>query len=269
MGSKAKSVSQANFVFKGSVQKLKATTMPGLPVKGKTAVVRVDEVLSAPPLLSHYAGSDITVILGGGESVRKGEQAVFHTNSYLVGESLVVQSAGHTAAGVAASFAKAPGADADITRLREKVDNADAVVTGKVTAVNVLGGLASGARTRGGAAPEETTISEHNPVWQEAVIQVTDVEKGSPKTRQVVVRFPGSTDVHWYGAPKLSPGQEGVFLLTKGARADASAFVSGETTTAGRKAAANTFTVADADAFQPMQNVETIRALIKSKSSKR
>src|SRR2546430_11839150 len=32
---------------------------------------------------------------------------------------------------------------------------------------------------------------------------------------QVVVRFPGSSDVAWVGAPKFAVGEEGTFLLHK------------------------------------------------------
>lgn len=251
---------QANFVFKGTVRKLNAATVTDLPVKGKTAVVRVDEVLNAPPLLSDYAGSDITVILGGRESVKKGEQAVFRSNSCLVGESLVVKSVGHAPAGAGAGV---EAQDPDLLRLRQKVENADAVVTGRVTSVREVDEAEGRPRRR--SSPPETKISEHSPVWREAVIEVADVEKGGSKGKQLRVRFPGSSDVRWYGTPKLEPGQEGVFLLSKGVPQDQREVVSATK----KKALANTYTVMDSDAFQPMQKVGAIRTLIKAKSSKR
>ena len=62
-------------------------------------------------------------------------------------------------------------------------------------------------RVRGGP------VSEHDPRWREAVVEVDDVHKGVHKKKQVVVRFPASTDVMWYGAPKFHPGQQGYFML--------------------------------------------------------
>jgi hypothetical protein len=39
------------------------------------------------------------------------------------------------------------------------------------------------------------------------------VHKGSVAKKQVVLRFPSSTDVRWYRAPKFHAGQQGVFSL--------------------------------------------------------
>jgi hypothetical protein len=40
------------------------------------------------------------------------------------------------------------------------------------------------------------------------------VHKGKPASKQVVVRFPSSTDVQWHRAPKFHTGDRGVWLLT-------------------------------------------------------
>jgi hypothetical protein len=58
-------------------------------------------------------------------------------------------------------------------------------------------------------------VSEHDPDWREAVVEVNEVHKGSAKKKQIVVRFPASTDVMWYAAPKFHPGQQGYFMLHK------------------------------------------------------
>src|SRR5256885_2091905 len=58
-------------------------------------------------------------------------------------------------------------------------------------------------------------ITEHDPDWQEAIIQVEDGLKGAQAGEQVVVRFPGSHDVAWVGTPRFAVGQEGTFLLHK------------------------------------------------------
>jgi len=58
-------------------------------------------------------------------------------------------------------------------------------------------------------------ITEHDPDWQEAIIQVEAGLKGARAGEQVVVRFPGSSDVAWVGTPRFAVGQEGTFLLHK------------------------------------------------------
>src|SRR6478609_5420587 len=45
---------RARFVFKGTVQRLGDTTDPSIEVTSRTAVVRVDEVVRAPQVLSTY-----------------------------------------------------------------------------------------------------------------------------------------------------------------------------------------------------------------------
>src|SRR5438128_2106695 len=93
---------QARFVFRGTVKKTKAATMP-VPDKTKTAVVRVDEIIHAPPLMKDWAGKDITVLLGGRKKVAKGQEAVFYANGWLYGEGIAVQALDHHAVGKAPS----------------------------------------------------------------------------------------------------------------------------------------------------------------------
>lgn len=247
--------SQATFIFKGTVKKLKAATIPSVPVTEKTVVVKVDEILRAPEALEDFAGSDITVQLSNRETIKKGERAIFFTNSWMVGESLGVRSIGHTPFNTQ-SVLKASVAgeikDEATQRLQEKVADADTVVTGKVTDVRLAG-------------DQSQSISEHSPVWQEAVIEVSDVEKGEGTSKQILVRFPESTDVLWYETPKFQLGQEGVFLLKdekkrpKRAARSVSASERKRPTTA-----AKVYTALDSEAIQPIQKVGTIRTLIKT-----
>jgi hypothetical protein len=56
-------------------------------------------------------------------------------------------------------------------------------------------------------------VSEHEPFWREAVVEVQAVHKGAVPSQQVVLRFPDSNDVRWHRSPKFQAGQEGVFSL--------------------------------------------------------
>src|SRR5207253_5805161 len=91
--------------------------------------------------------------------------------------------------------------------LKAHVEQAAMVVSGRVEQVRPAE-LAA-------ARPRPKRISEHDPDWQEAIIRVEDGIKGAQAGEQVVVRFPGSRDVAWVGAPRFSAGQEGTFLLHK------------------------------------------------------
>jgi hypothetical protein len=265
--SKAESLAaQSTFVFKGTVKKLKATTISGIKLTEKTVVVSVNEILRAPELLQSFAGTDITVQLGSRETVRKGEQAIFYTDSWMIGESLGVKSNGHTEVSTGSTFESVSTPeldDAASQRLQAKVADADTVVTGKVTDVRLADRTSKG--TGGKETPEQfEAVSEHNPVWQEAVIEVADVEKGKGTSKQIVVRFPESTDVRWYETPKFEPGQEGVFLL-KDEKGSANPQAKDDSTQAkGKGKTKRVYTALDAEAVQPIQNVSAIRTLIKT-----
>lgn len=210
------------FVFKGTIKKLKSATMKGVPVDDRTVVVTVNQIIEAPPALADYNGQDITVQLGGRQKVRVGQELIFHTTSWIFGDSIAVRSlteepvTDRTAAMLSA-------ADDPVERRaqrekRDRFDAADLVVSGKVVAVRLPAETAK----RSGAASLDASdrapggpVSEHDPKWREAVIQVDEVHKGIHKKKQVVLRFPASKDVMWYGAPKFHPGQQGFFMLHK------------------------------------------------------
>lgn len=211
---------QARFIFKGTIQKLKAATMPGVPVNDRTAVVRVDEIIQAPEALSHYAGQEITVQLGGRKKIRKGQQAIFYANGWLFGEGIAVQSIDQQAVEKApAALATAVGDPVKKLAWRQAqahLKDADLVIYGRVTGVRAPTDVEE-AKASGATEPAAGDgISEHDPDWRIAEIRVDAVHKGSHKGKTVTVRFPGSQDIRWHDTPKLHTGQEGFFLLHKG-----------------------------------------------------
>jgi hypothetical protein len=211
----------AKFVFQGTVTRLKAATVKAVTDTDKTAVVHVDEIRRAPEALKGFLDHDITVQLSPGERVKAGQQAVFYTDGWMFGESLAVQSRGHdpvkATRGRAAAHADPAQADPAHAfkehHIQERATEADLVVSGRVVAVGPAGDAPPASATRGlDAALAHRPISEHDPFWTEAVVEVSQVHKG-PAHKHVVVRFPASTDVRWHRAPKFQVGQQGVFLL--------------------------------------------------------
>ena len=87
---------QSTFTFLGMVKELNAATMAEeVPVTESTAVVHVDQVLQAPPMLANRDGTDITVLLSDPEQVQEGQQATFFTTGWIYGEDIAVQEVGH------------------------------------------------------------------------------------------------------------------------------------------------------------------------------
>src|SRR6267143_6192909 len=207
---------QARFVFKGTVRKLKAATIPDIKDKSSTVIVRVDEIVHAPEEMSYFGGHEITVQLSGKKQVKVGQQAIFYTNGWLFGESIAVVSLGHhaveeipAALGVAMTTGD-PVKNLATVDMKNRYEDAHLVISGRVRSVQLptdsVSALAS-------AAEPITPFSEHDPMWNEAVVDVAAVHKGSNDQKSVTLRFPASQDVMWFKAPKFRPGHEGVFML--------------------------------------------------------
>jgi hypothetical protein len=208
----------ATFVFHGTVKSTKAANLKVITDTDRTAVVTVKKVVRCPRALATFAGQDVTVHLAAGERVVKGQQALFFTNGWIFGENLAVQSLGHdaVAAPAAAVAAAAQGPESDPTRalrqqeIRERAAAAPVVVTGKVVAIGLPQSETVAAVA---AAAPGRPISEHDPFWREAIVEVQAVHKGSVTKPQLVLRFPSSSDVRWHRSPKFQAGQQGVFTL--------------------------------------------------------
>jgi hypothetical protein len=254
---------QAKFIFTGTVKKLHAATMSAVTDTDKTIVVHVDTILQAPELLKGFQGKDVTVHLDGTRKPTVGQQRTFYTNGWLFGDSLAVKAVGHEAARPQplAQAAAAQGAHTVLAdqEIRNRAEQADLVVTGKVTAVGLPSTPAMAA-----AKTTHKPISEHEPQWREAVVEVQTVHKGKPTTKQVVVRFPNSTDVRWFKAPKFQAGQEGLFMLQHDAitrvKAGATALALGAPATAA-------FTCLHATDFIPVHHDDEMAVAIDAATS--
>jgi hypothetical protein len=250
----------ASLIFEGKVTKNKAANVKAISDTEHSAIVAIERVLSAPEPLLAYTGRNVTVRLAEGEQVKQGQRATFYANGLVFGENLAVQSLGHEpvkakpAKAAAAAVAAAGGAIepsaarmAVHKKIREQASEAPVVITGKVVAVGLPAAAAGNVAIAAAGAPTPEPISEHDPFWREAVVEVQNVHKGTLGTDRVVLRFPSSTDVRWHRAPKFKTGQEGVFSLHRDA-------VSGHVALGAMAASLNvqeSYTCLDPDAFQP------------------
>lgn len=202
-------VEQSQFVFKGTVTKLNAVTLPQIRATASTIVVKVDEVVHAPSAtLEHYRGKEVTVLLDRPGTVRTGEQFVFFTRSWMLGTGIAVREVGRTEPEPDVSITRRRVAEAHATvadnKLQNRLRDAELVVAGRVSA--------------GRPAPENIrrgSASEHDPDWWEAVIQIESVVKGQINEPSLVVLFPSSRDVMWESAPKFREGDEGTWVLRR------------------------------------------------------
>lgn len=87
--------------------------------------------------------------------------------------------------------------------IRDCIKKSDLVISGKVSQINKV------------EYRKDHTISRRDPKWNEATIQIHDVEKGSHRDKKIKVLFPQSTHVSWYNTPKLNIGDEATYVLHK------------------------------------------------------
>jgi hypothetical protein len=252
-------IKQSSIVFAGTVTQLGATSFAGVPKSAQTIVVRVDSVLKKPPAVSLKKGDSVTVEAKDPAAFQDGMQATFYTDGWIFGSGVAVKELGHRILISDVTSARAPAASEPPVgqiqeqisdqELRDRLNSADFVVIGRVTEVHRWNVPKS-------AAPQR--VSEHDPDWHEAVVEVQSVLKGGQvKGRKVVVRFPGRNDVAWVQSPKFAKNQQGIFCLNR----DQTSGVSTEKV-GGRQVTVYTC-LGHGDAL-PMSDAPRVRSLLKN-----
>jgi hypothetical protein len=272
------------FIFKGTIKKLRSATMKDVPVNDRTAIVKVEEIIEAPAALLDYKGQDITVQISTRRKLKVGQEMIFHTTNCIFGDSIAVESIREepveSEQAAMLSAASDPVERQAHRARREHFDTADVVVSGKVVSVRLPSVTAEEMGTSSADSDQVPggPVSEHDPNWREAVVEVKEVHKGSPKKKQIIVRFPASTDVMWYSAPKFQPGQQGYFMLrkekaksskTKRAKKSAGAKKSIEKSAAAAEAETKeVYTALNPADFQSYHEAGGIKTIIETESAK-
>jgi hypothetical protein len=230
--------------FTGTIERLGASSVPELPtVDDHTAIVLVDRVLHGPSAFAHLVGTRVTVQLAEDvDPPTVGQRLAFFANGLAFGSGLAVTEVGRLPASEVEPYierAVATGAPAPFSdlqsglkaeQLREHAAGAAAVVVGTVTSL------------RRAAAGR---VSEHDPEWWVATLEVHHVERGDVAPGEIEVLYASSHDVRWHDKPKPAAGQDGVWILhpTEGAAAELARYQ-----------------LADADDYQPVQGLDNLRA---------
>jgi hypothetical protein len=204
---------QPYIIFIGTVDTLNAAGLRSLKASNNTSVVVVEKIFQKPDAIALAPRDRITVLTDTSSNpLQKGVRALFVTQGWIYGESLAVKVVSWEPASTATSTAAGEQARATAKMqelvekdLRASINSVDIIVVGRVRKI------------QGPSAPELTPASrrrsEHDPDWQEAIIQVEETLKGPANLKEVVVRFPLSLDIMWVGYPRFKVGQEGTFLL--------------------------------------------------------
>ena len=206
---------KSSIIFSGTVSQLAATSFADVPKSAQTIVVKVDSVEKKPAAVSLKKGDSVTVEVKDPSAFQEGAHVTFYTDGWIFGSGVAVKELGHElgTGSVKVTIGGAPSIqgkdEISDQELMDRMKVSDFVVVGRVTDVRKwnVPKPKSGAPSR---------VSEHDPDWQEAVVEVQSVLKGGKvKGNKVIVRFPNRNDVAWVSSPKFAKNQRGIFCLNR------------------------------------------------------
>ena len=236
-------VQAAPFIFTGQIVKTGAAAIAALTPDERLAIVRVDTVLRAPPLLGALRGKRITIQLIARRPMKAGAKALFYATSWLYGDGIGVVEVARESVPKDAKAMLTAVAQAELRiedgKLSARLQNAELVITGMIETTEPV------------EHDEREPRSEHDPLWWRADIAIDQVEKGRLREARHSAYFPASLDTYWLDVPKLQRGQRGTFILHRHAE--------------GKRArmAPPGPALLDPLDYQPPSQVERVRALLK------
>jgi hypothetical protein len=238
-------VRQANYVFTGTVLKLKPVRGTNLPAGKGTIAVFVDEVIYERAGLPDLTGKEIIVESNSPKPVKVGQQRAFFTNGGQVGDPIVVREVGHLDAADNGTTLRQRVLGIIQQQIDESVQgritSAELIVVGKVVKIVPVDVPGSGTRD--------------DPEWYEAEIEIQSVEKGQLSGKNLSFLFTRNVEIRPEKALRLTserPGltkfQEGIWILHKNE--------------VPRLGTSDRYTAADPIDFQSLDRLARIRQLI-------
>jgi hypothetical protein len=197
-------VTQSDFIFIGTTLLLNTSNIDAENPENM-AVVRVDKVISGSENLFAFTGKQITVRLKDAGPAQQNENRIFFTRATYFGESLGVDEIGSY------DVKRYPDIDIQVKQADKEIEDSMLTARLKTTEMVVIGKVVSVKKSQN----QPSFISEHNPEWLEAEIEVSSSLKGN-KPDKIVFLFPGSEDELYMNSPKFKVGDNGIFLLRKG-----------------------------------------------------
>ncbi len=222
----------AKFIFRATVEQISAATLPEISDVSQCIIVKVNEVVWAPPGFTDWTGKSITVNVKGNDKHKVESEVLFYTNGWLYGRSLAVVEVNSMDTQELSNAQVLAGVQKDQDdEVQKSLKRAELVVSGKVIRIS---------------EPVKQRIdSEHDPLWVTAEIEIDKTLKGSDSRSTLSFQFPSSTDIMWENAPKFKEGDTGVWLLRRSQQQD------------------DTFSVTETGDYYPLNRANYIEKLLK------
>lgn len=205
----AQAAQAAPFVFFGTVLRPGGSNVEALEGDQEpSAVVRVDELVVAPPVVGDITDQEVTVRLTG-STVRRGQRLLWMASSLVYGNQLGVIELARVTPGRRATRMLEEILEAklrqDDSEVLSRLARSEVVVYGRAESITAF--------VPESAAATPPPLGEAAPSWRIADLLVWRILKGRPADHPRVV-FPFPRTHKWSEAPLFVPGQEGVWLLT-------------------------------------------------------
>jgi hypothetical protein len=173
-----------------------------------TAVVRVDEVISAPEAVGDLTGREITVRLSDPRTLRRGSRYLFAATSLHYGDQIAVTEVGHLPVG------RRVERQVREALLNEKLRHFDEALEDRLRLSSTI---VYGVVLRVEPIPPEArgpadTLGEAAPGFRAAVLKAWRTLKGRPDEEPHVI-FPFPRTQKWSEVPLFVEGEEGVWIL--------------------------------------------------------
>lgn len=199
-------IQASTYIFAGTVEKLGSAHISSVPANDNTSVVKVEYVYTPADILDDLTGKQVTVQLKETQTISSGNRAIFFTNGWIYGKGIALTEVGHMKEEQPDKFkprvAQSLQRKAD-NQLKKRIDRASLIVVAKVV------------KTHEAKLDKRLPISEHNPHWWEAVLQISAVKKGEFQGNELSMLFPSSNDEVWIDSPKPELHKEGIWILQK------------------------------------------------------
>jgi hypothetical protein len=206
-------LASAGVAFVGVVQQMGASTMPEVDADERTAVIRVEQVVKAPPAVALLPGTTVTMRLAADQPPPvEGERAAFFADGWVYAESVALAEVERQPAAVLGPAVAAGGPETAgfaSEDLLGEVAQEQVLAHAREAAAVVRGRVVSLAEITKDLSPRE-----HDPIVWAAVLTVDLVAKGDLGGGDTVsVAYANSQDVRWRDALKPKAGQGGLWLL--------------------------------------------------------
>jgi hypothetical protein len=204
---------RSSIVVLGKVLRVNASLEPLQASSSQTIVITILRMYSGAEIAGDQRGHNATVVLDRqSPSLKVGTEAVFFGNPRFIGQSLTIAAEGELLSD--ASHAMPAQMESKVQErhdlpLRDRMASASSIFRGKVESERPLVADAT-AQHRA-----HELSNEHDPQWHVASVRVLGAFSGAKEGATVNVVFPSSRDIMWLNSPKLTQGQEAIFITHK------------------------------------------------------